>query len=109
MLLYGEKLLESHLMFETYSKWPEWQKIYVYIKILTPGGGLSAPPLGYIHVEKQAKICIKSDFKDIFWNLQQMGKVKMPFCWHEDFVHKGLSALPQGYMHVEKKNIKKCV
>ena len=43
------KLLESHLMEETYSKWPEWRKVYVYIKILTPRGCL---PLsrGYIHV-----------------------------------------------------------
>ena len=49
MLLYGEKLLESHLMQETYSKWPEWQKVYVYIKILTLRDCL---PLleGYIHV-----------------------------------------------------------
>ena len=49
MLLYGEKLLESHLMEETYSKWPEWQKVYVKIKILTPGGCLPLPR-GYIHV-----------------------------------------------------------
>ena len=34
------KLLESHLMEEIYSKWPEWQKVYVYIKILAPRGGL---------------------------------------------------------------------
>ena len=40
MLLYGEKLLESHLMEETYSKWPVWQKVYVKIKILNPGGCL---------------------------------------------------------------------
>ena len=49
MLLYGEKLLESHLMEETYNKWPEWQKVYVYIKILTPRGCLTLPR-GYIHV-----------------------------------------------------------
>ena len=39
-----ENLLESHLMEETYSKWPEWHEVYVYIKILTPG--LSAPDQG---------------------------------------------------------------
>ena len=50
MLLYGKnKLLESHLMEETYSKWPEWYEVYVYIKILTPGGYLPLPR-GYIHV-----------------------------------------------------------
>ena len=43
------KLLESHLMEETYNKWPEWQKVYVYIKILTPRGCLPLPR-GYIHV-----------------------------------------------------------
>ena len=32
MLWYGEKLLESHLMEETYSKWPELQQ-KVYVKI----------------------------------------------------------------------------
>ena len=49
MLLYGEKLLESHLMEEIYSKWPEWQKVYVQIKILTPGSCLCLPR-DYIHV-----------------------------------------------------------
>ena len=49
MLLYGEKLLESNLMEETYSKWPEWQKVYVKIKILSPGDRLPLPR-GYIHV-----------------------------------------------------------
>ena len=44
-----EKLLESHLMEETYSKWPEWQTVYVKIKLLTPGGCLPMHQ-GYIHV-----------------------------------------------------------
>ena len=42
-------MLESHLMEETYNKWPEWQKVYVVIKILSPRGCLSLP-WGYIHV-----------------------------------------------------------
>ena len=50
MLLYGEKLLESHLMEEIYSKWPEWQKVYVKIKILTPEGCL--PPAWAIYMYK---------------------------------------------------------
>ena len=49
MFLYGEELLESHLMEETYSKWPEWQKVYVKIKIPT-GGGCLLLSWGYIHV-----------------------------------------------------------
>ena len=52
MLLYGEKLLESHLMEETYSKWPEWQQVYVKIKILTPGGCLPLPR-GYMYKNRQ--------------------------------------------------------
>ena len=52
------KLLESHLMEETYSKWPEWQKVYVYIKILTPKG-LSAPAPGLYTCIKTWKIMYK--------------------------------------------------
>ena len=85
------KLLESHLMEETYSQWPEWQKVYVYIKILPPKG-LSAPAQGLYTCIKNEKLCIKSDFKDIFFKLATNGKVTRIFCWHHDFVHKGLSA-----------------
>ena len=43
--------------------------------------GLSAPALGLYTSFKSLKICIKSDFKEIFFkNLQQMGKVIRPFC-----------------------------
>ena len=38
------KLLESHLMVETYSKWPEWRTVYVFYKNSDPKG-LSAPGL----------------------------------------------------------------
>ena len=31
---------KCHLMEETYNKWPEWQKVYVDIKVLTPVPGL---------------------------------------------------------------------
>ena len=53
MLLYGEKLLESHLMEETYSKWLEWQNVYVKIKILTPGVCLPRPEAIYMHKNRQ--------------------------------------------------------
>ena len=47
------------------------------------------------------KKCIKSDFKERFlWNLQQMGKMIRPFCWHQNFVPWGLSAPALGYIHV---------
>ena len=41
------------------------------------------------YVEKQTS-------KIFFLNLQQMGKVTKPFCWHQNFVHKELSAPPPG-------------
>ena len=37
-------------------------------------------------------MCIKSEFKRSFWNLQQMVKVIWAFCWRQNFVTKGLSA-----------------
>ena len=65
-------------MEETYSKWPEWQKVYVYIKILPPRGCLPLPR-GYIHVYKHEKLCIKSDFKDIFLKLATNGQSDKAF------------------------------
>ena len=44
-----ENLLESHLLEETYSKWPEWHEVYVYIKNLTPGGCLPLPRAIYMY------------------------------------------------------------
>ena len=37
-------------------------------------------PRGYIHVLNREHNCIKSDFKEISLNLQQVGKVIKPFC-----------------------------
>ena len=54
----------------------------VDIKTLSPGGCL--PLLMKIY-------CIKSVFKEIFWNLQQMTEVTRCSCWHQNFVPKGLS------------------
>ena len=86
------KLLESHLIEETYSKWPEWQKIYVYIKILTPKG-LSAPASGLYTCIKTWKIMYKIRLQRYYFETcKKMGKATRLFCWHQDFVHKGLSA-----------------
>ena len=41
-------------MEETYNKWPEWQKVYVKIKILTPDGCVPLPR-GYIHIKNSQK------------------------------------------------------
>ena len=101
------KLLESHLMEETHSKWPVWRKVLCLYKNSDPKG-LSAPALGLYTCIKHEKLCIKSDFKDIFWNLPHMSKVTRLFCWHQDFAHKGCLSLPWGYLHVEKHS-KMCI
>ena len=54
------------------------------------------------------KMYIKSDFKAIFLNLQQMGKVIRAFCWHPKFVPKELSALAQG-LYTYIKSLKMCL
>ena len=40
--------------------------------------------------------CIKSDFKEIFWNLQHMTEVTRGSCWHQNFIPKELSAPSMG-------------
>ena len=60
--------VQSTLIEETDSIWPEWQKVYVYIKILTPRGCLPLPRGPYTCI-KTRKQCIKSDFKVIFLKL----------------------------------------
>ena len=52
------------------------------------------------------KMYIKSDFKAIFLNLQQIGKVIRAFCWHQKFVPKGLSAFAPG-LYTCIKSLKK--
>ena len=47
-------MLESHLMEDTYNKWPEWQKVYVDIKNLTSRVCLPLPR-GYIYMYKSMK------------------------------------------------------
>ena len=72
----------------TGNRWLKWQEVSVDIKTLSPGGCMLLPR-GYIHVlNHEKKKWIKSRF---LWNLQQMGKVIRPFCWHQNFVPWGLS------------------
>ena len=68
-----------------------------------------SPCSGYIHNgETWKKMYIKSDFKAIFLNLQQMGKMIRAFCWHQKFVPKGLSALALG-LYTYIKSLKTCI
>ena len=46
------------------------------------------------------KMYIKSDFKAVFLNLQQMGKRIRVFCWHQHLSPRGCLPLPWGYIHV---------
>ena len=49
-------------------------------------------PLGAVCPLLMNIYCIKSDFKEIFWNLQHMTEVTRGSCWHQNFVPKELSA-----------------
>ena len=98
------KLLESHLMEETYSKWPEWQKVYHSEKFWLRG--VDCPCPGAIYMYKNRKNYVQNQTSKIFfWNLQQMGKVTRLYCWHQDFVHKGFSAPAPG-LHTCGKTLK---
>ena len=55
------------------------------------------------------KKCIKSDFKEIFWNLQQMTEVTRCCCRHQNFVSKGLSAPALWAIYMYKSMKKKCI
>ena len=106
-LLYGEKLLLSHIMEEPYSKWPEWQKVYVKIKNSDPKGVVFPCPGLYSCINKQAKICIKSDFKDIFFETcNKLAKWQGLSVNNRFLSTKG--CLPRGYIHVEKHQ-KMCI
>ena len=62
----------------------------------------------YIYNETWKKMYIKSDFKALFLNLQQMGKVLRAFGWHQKFVPKGLYALALG-LYTYIKSLKRCI
>ena len=71
--------------------------------------GLSAPARGlYTIIKSWKKNALNETSKRFLWNLQQMGKVIKPFCWHHNFVPWGLSAPAPGLYTcmkiVKKKN-----
>ena len=83
MLLYGKKLLESHLMEETYSKWPEWQNVYVKLKILTPGAVCPCP--GAIYMYKRQKYVWNQTSKLFFFKLATNGQSDKAFLSTSEF------------------------
>ena len=53
-------------------------------------------------------MCIKSEFKEIVWNLQQMVEVIRAFCLYQKFVPKVFSALAPG-LYTCIKSFKMCI
>ena len=104
------KLLESHLMEETYSKWPEWQKVYVYIKILIPRGCLPLPRGQYTCI-KTWKIMYKIRLQRYFfetcnkWARWEGFSVDIRILSTKGFLFTFLSAPPPG-LHTCGKTIK---
>ena len=50
-------------------------------------------------------MCIKSEGRAIFWNMQPVIKVIRPFCFHQKYCPQGLSPLTLGlYIHVWNKS-----
>ena len=84
MFLYGKiyiplgKMLENHLMEETYNERSRVAKGLV--------SGL------YTCIKRWKNVYKIGLQRDFFLNLQQMGKVIRPFCLHQNFVSKGYSA-----------------
>ena len=95
MLLYSINRSETCcLWFETSNRWPKRREVSIDNKTLSPGGCMAR---GYIHVlNHEKKMYKKQTSKRFLWNLQQMGKLIRPFCWHPNFVPWGLSAHAPG-------------
>ena len=55
--------------------------------------GLSAPVEAIYMYKIMKKMCIKSEGKDIFWNMQPVVKVIRPFCFHQNNCPQAFSPL----------------
>ena len=77
--------------FETGNKWLKWQDVPVDIKISSPKG-LSAPAPRLYTCIKSWKICIKSDFKEIFLKLVAIDRSDKKFLLTSKFCPLGLFA-----------------
>ena len=102
------KLLESHLMEETYSKWQVAKGLCLY-KNSDPKG-LSAPAQGgYILVEKHEKLCIKSGLKVMFLKLATNGQSDKDFLLTSGFCPQRVVCPCPGaiYMWKNIKNVYK--
>ena len=102
-----ENLLESHLMEETYSKWPVTWGICLY-KNSDPRG-LSTPALGlYTYIKKNMKILYKIRVQDIFLKLVTNGQSDKALLLTSGFCPQRV-ACPCPRAIYMWKNILKCV
>ena len=112
MLLYRKiyissgKMLESHLMEETYNKRPEWQKVHVDIKLLTPRGCLPLPEAIYSRI-KAWKNVYKIRLKEILLKLATNGQSDKAFLLTSKFCPKWVVCPGAIYMYKSMKNMYK--
>ena len=96
-------------MEETYSKWPEWQKVYVYIwtqRVVCP-----CPGAIYTY-KKHEKLCIKSDFKYIysFLKFATNGQRDKAFLLTSGFCPQRVICSYPGAIYMwKKKAVKMCI
>ena len=89
----------SSQWFKTSNRRPKWQEVPVNIKTMSLGGCMP-PALGLYTCIKSWKNCINQTSKRFLWNLQQMGKVIRPFCWHQNCPLGVICACPRAiYMY----------
>ena len=55
---------------------------------------------GYIHLLSHEKMCLRSEVKRLFLNLQQMTIVMSPSCWHQNFAPWHCLPLTCGCIHL---------
>ena len=102
------KIRLQRYFFETCNKWAKWQGLSVDIRILFTRGCLPLP-LGYIHVEKHLKMCIKSELKEICLKLATNGRSGKNFLLTSKVCPQGVLCLcPRAiYMYKIIKNVYK--
>ena len=71
-------------------------KKFLLTSKLCPLGAVCPPAPGLYTCIKLWKKLYKIRLQRFLWNLQQMGKVIRPFCWHQNFVPWTLSAPATG-------------
>ena len=95
-------------MDETYSKWPEWQKVYVYMKILTPRGCLPPAP-GPCTCIKTWKIMFIIRLPRYFLKLATNGQSDKAFLLPSEFCPHWVVCPCPGAIYMWKNIKKMCI